>query len=41
MDIARRGAKVIMLCRDLDKAEASAKEIRCFFNLSLSLMIES
>ena len=27
-EIARRGAKVLMLCRDLDKAEATAKEIR-------------
>lgn len=32
MEIARRGAKLLMLCRDLDKAEATAKEIRFVSN---------
>ena len=33
MEMARRGAKVLMLCRDLDKAEATAKEIRFSSNI--------
>jgi short-subunit dehydrogenase len=28
IDLARRGARLLMLCRDMDKAEVAAKEIR-------------
>ena len=28
MDLAKRGARIIMLCRDINKAETAAKEIR-------------
>ena len=33
-DLSSRGAKVIMLCRSLDKAEAAANDIRCRSSLT-------
>ena len=28
LDLAKRGARVVMVCRDMDKAKAAAEEIR-------------
>jgi hypothetical protein len=38
MELARRGARIIMLSRDMKKAEAAAVEIRLVNKLTSTLM---